>query len=133
VTALYTIGYEGLALDQFIAQLKVENIDRLIDIRAVPASRKRGFSKGPLAAALAEHEIDYVHVKAAGNVFRKESDPLAKYAAALDDEAVAAVADAARGRRAVLLCYEQDPATCHRTIIGPRVAKKLKLGSLRNL
>jgi uncharacterized protein (DUF488 family) len=133
VTALFTIGYEGLALDQFLAQLKAEKIGRLVDIRMVPASRKRGFSKGPLSIALGAEGIEYVHVRSAGNAFRKEADSLAKYAAALDEDAVIEVADAVAGHRAVLLCFEHDPATCHRAIIAPRVARRLKLPSVGNL
>lgn len=126
--ALFTIGYEGRALDEFLATLQAERIDRLVDIRALPLSRRRGFSKTPLAAALAEAGIAYVHVKAAGNPFRHETDDvLAKYAAHLPDEAVDAVVDEVRGHRAVLLCYEHDPATCHRSVIAPRVARRLKL------
>ena len=133
MTALYTVGYEGLALDEFLARLRAERIDRLIDIRALPLSRRRGFSKSPLADALAGADIEYVHLRAAGNPFRKEADALAKYAAGLDDAVVEEVAETVRGYRAALLCYEADPATCHRAIIAPRVAKRLKLRSVGNI
>lgn len=39
---------------------------RVIDTRYTPASRKRGLSKGPLSARLAESDIDYVHLKEVG-------------------------------------------------------------------
>lgn len=133
MTALFTVGYEGLALDEFLAKLRHERIDRLIDIRELPLSRRRGFSKSPLADALAGAEIEYVHLRAAGNPFRKEADALAKYAAALADDVVDEVAAAVRGHSAVLLCYEADPATCHRAIIAPRVAKRLKLRAVGNI
>lgn len=133
MTALYTTGYEGLSLDEFIARLRHERIDRLIDIRHLPLSRRRGFSKTPLADALAAADIEYVHLRSAGNPFRKEEDALAKYAASLDDDVVEEVATTVRGHRAVLLCYEADPATCHRTIIAPRVAKRLKLRAVGNI
>ena len=133
MTALYTVGYEGLALDEFLARLHDARIDRLIDIRELPLSRRRGFSRTPRADALAGAGIEDVHLRSAGNPFRKEDDALAKYAAGLGDEVVGEVADAVRGHRAVLLCYEADPATCHRAIIAPRVAKRLKLRALGNL
>ena len=133
MTALYTVGYEGLALDELLARLRHERIDRLIDIRALPLSRRRGFSKTPLAEALAGADIEYLHLRAAGNPFRKEEDALAKYAASLGDDVVGQVAEVVRGHRAALLCYEADPATCHRAIIAPRVARRLKLRSVGNI
>lgn len=133
MTALYTAGYEGLALDEFLARLRHARIDRLIDIRALPLSRRRGFSKSPLADALAGADIEYVHLRAAGNPFRKEADALAKYAAALGEGVVGEVAGAVRGYRAVLLCYEADPEACHRAIIAPRVAQRLKLRGVGNI
>lgn len=74
-----------------------------------------------------------MHLRSAGNPFRKEHDALAKYAAALGDAVVDEVAEAVRGHRAALLCYEADPATCHRAIIAPRVAKRLKLRAVGNI
>ncbi len=126
-TALFTIGYEGLTLDAFVARLRASRVDRVIDIRAMPLSRKRGFSKTPLAAALSASGIDYVHVREAGNPYRKEDDVLAKYAAHLESvpHAVDEVAGAARGHRAALLCYEADVRTCHRSLVAPRVAAHL--------
>lgn len=137
MTALFTIGYEGRPLDRFIAELEAARIDRLIDVRIRPLSRKRGFSKSTLATALAAHDIEYVHVRAAGNPYRKEPWPtakmLAKYGAQLPPPAVEEVAEAARGHRAVLLCFEADHAVCHRSVIAPRVAKVLKLRAVKNL
>ena len=56
-TALFTIGYEGRALDELIAELQAHRIDRVIDVRELPLSRRRGFSKTPLREALAAHDI----------------------------------------------------------------------------
>ncbi|MBA3542273.1 MAG: DUF488 domain-containing protein [Deltaproteobacteria bacterium] len=132
-SALFTIGYEGLALDQLIAELQAHRIDRVIDIRELPLSRRRGFSKTPLREALAAEGIEYVHLREAGNPYRREKDLierdelLAKYRAHLNSArpVVTHVADAVRDHRAALLCYEHDPAICHRAILAPRVARKL--------
>lgn len=124
---LYTIGYEGRSLDEFLEELVAAEVDRLIDVRQVPLSRKRGFSKSTLAAALATKDIAYVHLKQAGNPFRHEAgDVLAKYAAHLDAGVVAEVAEAAKGHRAALLCYERHPGECHRSILAGRVVKRLR-------
>ena len=137
-TALYTIGYEGRSLDEFLAELRAHRIDRVIDVRELPLSRRRGFSKTPLGEALGEVDIDYVHLRAAGNPYRAEKDSiprdelLAKYRRHLAgaSDAIAAVVDAARGHRAALVCYERLPAECHRSILAQRVRRRLGVRSL---
>ena len=42
---LFTIGYEGRNIEEFISHLKNFNIPRLIDVRKIPLFRKKGFSK----------------------------------------------------------------------------------------
>lgn len=124
---IFTIGYEGATQDELIAALRSGGVERVIDVRAVPLSRKPGFSKSVLAAGLAEAGIDYVHLKALGTpaegreAARKGRwDVLARvYAAQL--ETAEAGADAARlialagDKPSALLCFERDPAHCHRT------------------
>jgi uncharacterized protein (DUF488 family) len=123
---LYTIGYEGRTLDELIAALKSVRVERLIDVREMPLSRRRGFSKTPLAAALAAQDIEYVHLRQAGNPFRKDAgDVLAKYKAALGKRVVDDVVAAAHGRRVSLLCYERNPGECHRSILAKRIARRL--------
>src|SRR3954468_24087254 len=139
-TALFTIGYEGRALDELIAMLASNKIDRVIDIRELPLSRRRGFSKTPLGTALREHGIEYMHMRQAGNPYRRLKDAipreelLEKYEVHIRnaDDVVADVTEAVRGHRAALLCYEADVATCHRSLLAPRVAKQLKT-SVRDL
>ena len=132
-TALFTIGYEGRALDELIAILASNKVDRVIDVRDLPLSRRRGFSKTPLGTALGGAGIEYVHMREAGNPYRKLKDAiprdelLAKYRVHIKGApaTVANVADQARGRRVALLCYEADSAQCHRSLLAPRVAKLL--------
>jgi uncharacterized protein (DUF488 family) len=56
---LYTAGYEGLAIDAFIARLKQARIDKVLDVREYPLSRKKGFSKKAFAECLAAEGIAY--------------------------------------------------------------------------
>src|SRR5687767_2893711 len=58
---LMTIGYEGLSLREFFDLLSRCKVERLIDVRAVPLSRKKGFSKTPLSEQLARRGIEYTH------------------------------------------------------------------------
>jgi len=113
---LFTVGYEGRQLDELLAILQDAAVDTVIDIRQLPLSRRRGFSKTPLAEALRGAGIEYVHVRAAGNPFRHDDDALAKYAKYVTkaDDVVDEVAETARGRRASPLCYEGDVPTCPR-------------------
>lgn len=139
-TALFTIGYEGRALDELIAILAANKIDRVIDIRELPLSRRRGFSKTPLGTALGGAGIEYVHMRQAGNPYRKLKDAiprdelLAKYATHIAGapDAVEQVAETARGHRAALLCYEAQAEQCHRSLLAPRVAQLLRV-TIRDL
>ena len=63
---IFTIGYEGATQGEFLAALEAAGVKRIIDVRAVPNSRRPGFSKTPLRNALAEAGIDYVHLRALG-------------------------------------------------------------------
>jgi hypothetical protein len=63
---IFTIGYEGTTVPEFIAALKGAGVERVIDVRALPLSRRPGFSKSALTAALQESGIEYLHLKALG-------------------------------------------------------------------
>lgn len=126
---IFTIGYEGATQAELIAALWQAGVERVIDVRAVPLSRKPGFSKNVLAAGLRDAGIDYVHLKALGTppegreAARKgRRDELARvYAAQL--ETPEAGADAARmislagEKPSALLCFERDPLQCHRSLL----------------
>src|SRR5436305_12155841 len=63
---LFTIGYEGKTPDEFLAQLAAAGIELLIDVRAVAASRRPGFSKTALSNSVRERGIDYLHLRPLG-------------------------------------------------------------------
>lgn len=64
---LFTIGYTGLQLNEFIDQLEQAGVELLIDVRELPISRKRGFSKTALAENLEQSGIEYRHLKWLGS------------------------------------------------------------------
>ena len=131
---IFTIGYEGATQPEFIAALKQAGVERVIDVRAVPLSRKPGFSKNILANGLREAGIDYVHLKALGTppegreAARKGNHAKleAVYAGQLElPEAIlqaAQMIDLAREKPSALLCFERDPGACHRTLLIAAVA-----------
>ena len=122
-------------MGDFLAALTSAGVKRVIDVRAVPNSRRPGFSKTPLRNALAEEGIDYVHLRALGTpaagreAARKGRHEELKriYADQLElPEAIAEGAqmlDLAIERPSALLCYERDPAGCHRTLLIRALAK----------
>jgi uncharacterized protein (DUF488 family) len=124
---IFTIGYEGATQADLIAALRAAGVARVIDVRAVPMSRKPGFSKNILAAGLGEAGIDYVHLKALGTppagreAARKGNWEVMNRIYAEQLETPEAGADAARmvalaeEKPSALLCFERDPAGCHRT------------------
>lgn len=126
---IYTIGYESATMPDFLAALQTAGVERVIDVRALPLSRRPGFSKTTLAASLAAVGIDYIHLKALGTPkpgrdAAKKGDRAtleAVYAGQL--ELPEAQAQAARmltlaaERPSALLCFERDPSTCHRTLL----------------
>ena len=126
---IFTIGYEGATVAEFLAALQKAGVERVIDIRAVPNSRRPGFSKTPLRNALAEAGIDYVHLRALGTpadgraaARAGRKDELKRiYAGQLElPEAIAETGkmlDLSREKPSALLCYERDPAACHRTLL----------------
>lgn len=131
---LFTIGYEGATMDEFLSALRSAGVERVIDVRALPLSRRPGFSKTPLSSALAEVGIDYVHLRALGTPAagrtaaragrREELEAI--YAGQLElPEAIVAAEEMKRlaaERPSALLCFERDPSCCHRTLLWQSVA-----------
>ena len=132
---IFTIGYEGTTVPEFIAALKTAGVERVIDVRALPLSRRPGFSKSALRAALADAGIEYVHLKALGTPAEgraaaragRHADLERIYAGQLElPEAIAQSAqmlDLAREKPSALLCMERDPKHCHRTLLLDAVAE----------
>ena len=128
-TKIFTIGYEATTMADFLSALKAAGVERVIDVRALPLSRRPGFSKSSLAASLREVKIDYVHLKALGTPKRgrdaaKKGD-VATLTAVYDEQlelpeaqaAAAIMLGLAAEKPSALLCYERDPCHCHRTLL----------------
>lgn len=131
---LLTIGYEGCTIADVLAELKAAGTGLLIDVRAVPQSRKPGFSKRQLAAGLDEQGIGYVHLQALGTPKPGRDAVRAGHPERMEpifrehmrsDRAQAELAQAkmlTRRQRVCLLCFEQDPMTCHRRLVAEMIA-----------
>lgn len=136
MTTVATIGYEGTTIPAFLAELRDARVKLLVDVRAVASSRRPGFSKTRLAAHLEEAGIDYVHLRALGTPADgraaaragRHAEMRRIYRAHLATPAARSemdtLADLARGdRRLCLLCFEADPAHCHRTLVAEALGK----------
>ena len=125
----YTFGYEGLDLDPFIDRLKEAGVRQLVDVREIPLSRKKGFSKNALSAALAMHGIEYVSKTALGcpktirQRYKLDGDwgdyerSFCRYLKTQAD-AVKELALAAKRKTVCLLCFEADYNRCHRSLVA---------------
>lgn len=134
---LFTIGYEQVPSSAVLQELAAAEVELLVDVRAVAASRRAGFSKRQLAAGLDDSGIGYLHLRALGTP--KEGRLAARsgdlktlwriYAKHLKtpeakeemDELVQLVES---GRRVCLLCYERDVNHCHRRRVAEIVQER---------
>ena len=139
---LFTIGYEGATMDEFLSALQGAGVSQVIDVRALPLSRRPGFSKTPLQNALAEVGIDYMHLRALGTPVEgrtaaragRKADLERIYAGQLElPEAMVAAEEMkqlAGDKPSALLCFERDPACCHRTLLWQKVAADAEIVDL---
>jgi uncharacterized protein (DUF488 family) len=137
---LFTIGYEKCRQDAVLGELKRAGVKTLVDIRAVAASRRPGFSKTQLAAALDEQGIAYIHLRKLGtpadgraasrsgdyDTLWRIYDGHLKTPEAVDamDDLINIVQS---GKPVCLLCYERDPTHCHRSRVADIVKKHTKV------
>jgi uncharacterized protein (DUF488 family) len=136
MTELLTIGYEQSRIDDVIAALKQARVALLIDVRAVAASRKPGFSKRQLAACLDEAGMRYLHLQAlgtpkpgrdavrAGHPERMVPIYRAHIAGDRQQAELAQAISLARTDRVCLLCFERDPAHCHRRLVAEMIVQQ---------
>lgn len=133
---LYTAGYEGLTIDAFIARLKQAGIDRVLDVREYPLSRKKDFSKNAFARDLAAQGIAYEHNRSLGcpkpirKQYKEDGDwttyarEFRAYIRTQGTVLNELVCNAAQ-QRICMVCYEADARFCHRSLIA-EAAQELK-------
>lgn len=136
-TALFTIGYEQATPAAFLESLTGAGVGLLVDVRAVAASRRPGFSKSALAASVSERGLGYVHLRALGTpkegrLAARSGDHAALlriYDAHLQTPAARAALDElaglADGRRICLMCFERHVEGCHRLRLAELLCERL--------
>lgn len=130
MTSIISVGYERRTVNELISVLTEHGVEKLIDVRQAPISRKPGFSKSALNSRLAAVDIDYVHIKAAGNPHRKKKANvelcLRLYQGHLDEhpEVLETVGAQFSDTPTAMLCYERSHASCHRSILLNELLQK---------
>ena len=126
---IFTIGYQQATQAAVLAALREAGVELLADVRARPLSRKPGFSKTALAAAVEEVGIEYRHLRHVGTppegreAARKGDYATLRevYAGQLElPEALAHMAELrelALEKRTCLLCYCREADKCHRSLL----------------
>jgi uncharacterized protein (DUF488 family) len=145
VTAtVFTIGYERRSQGELVQDLLEAGVSLLADVRELPLSRRPGFSKTALAAAVDAVGIEYVHLRALGNPKRHRdawkggdaASGIAGYRAHLAGESrphVDALATRVAEGGVCLLCVEHDAASCHRALLAEALGERLAALRIRNL
>jgi len=141
---LFTIGYEGASIEDFVASLALAGVQQVLDVREIAQSRRRGFSKNGLAEALRASGIDYSHSRQLGDpkpgreaARRGDLDQFKRIFAAhlaLPEtrEALSDAAELVQRAPTALLCFERNPQHCHRTLVAEQLAGVCSL-SVRHL
>ncbi|HEY4773075.1 MAG TPA: DUF488 domain-containing protein [Steroidobacteraceae bacterium] len=135
---LNTIGYAGLSIVEFLAALQANRIELVVDVRELPLSHKKGFSKRALQVHLSRKQIRYVHARELGcprairlrfsrryrsaREWQRFEQAFKGYLAGQGAALTALGATVAESRSA-LLCVEADPRFCHRSIVAQAVAR----------
>jgi uncharacterized protein (DUF488 family) len=129
VSTIWTIGYEKLLPPELVAELEAAGVERVIDVRFRPQSRRPGMSKTRLGELLGDHGIAYENRRELGTpadirfLFHKGriDEAAAAFRAHVDEHAAAALdeleAELEHGPRTALFCLEADPSTCHRRVL----------------
>lgn len=130
---IYTMGYEGFTADAFIARLRMAGVSTVIDVRELPLSRKRGFSKTAFAALLAAAGIAYAHMPAMGcprpvrNQYKLDGNWVTytrgfEAYLATQGASVRELGRMTRTTASCLVCFEADFNRCHRSMVGRAAA-----------
>ncbi|OHB44495.1 MAG: hypothetical protein A2Y13_04935 [Planctomycetes bacterium GWC2_45_44] len=136
--AIYTAGYEGLQIDGFMDMLIKNGIVHMLDIRRNPVARRYGFHKKTLDRISQSLEVKYSHIPELGiasedrrhlespedyqKLFKAYEKSLLGSSDKLDE-----LASLMATQPCVLICMENDPAFCHRSILAKVLAKKTGL------
>lgn len=139
---LFTIGYEGISIDEYINKLLDNHIKIVVDVRANAYSGKFGFTKEVFSSILQRVEIEYIHIPELGIESEKRRDAKVgvykqNSMSLFNDESqnclfedykkflptrkkyVQKLLDILEGKKAVAItCFEKNHRDCHRSVLA---------------
>ena len=129
---LFTAGYEGTTIHTFITTLQTNNVDCVLDVRAIAFSRKPGFSKTALSRNLESANIRYIHLPDLGTPkpIREKLKSTGDYNDFFETmdahlaEKEDAIEDAYKfvnENTCCLMCFERLATECHRNIVASKI------------
>ncbi len=132
---VYTIGYEGKSIAEFIEQLKAAGVERVVDVRHITSSRKRDFSKTRFSELLAKKGVEYVGMRDLGTPdevrrFYKGGGDVKEFRRMYEEyletvpDAIARLESAAKEKPTAIMCYENDVTECHRYVLARLLANR---------
>jgi hypothetical protein len=134
-----SVGYERFPENlEFAQHLRKQGVERVIDVRELPISRRRGYAKTALSEALANEGIEYLHMKGLGNpktirdMFKAGRVEAGRtryreYLLASQREQLAELQSLLHEKRTALMCLEHDQAVCHREVIIEALENDIEL------
>jgi uncharacterized protein (DUF488 family) len=136
---IWTIGYERLLPAELVAELRAAGVQRLLDVRYRPQSRRAGMSKTRLGELLGDHGIAYEHRRALGTPpdirwfykHNRSAEGAEQFAvhveatAAGELDALAAELLDDAGPATALMCLEADAAVCHRHTLTEHLRERV--------
>jgi uncharacterized protein (DUF488 family) len=132
---IFTVGYEGLGISDFTEKLIDSGISFLVDVREIPLSRKKGFSKSKLAEYLNDHNIGYMHLRDLGSPkelrrkLKEDGDypsffaEFSKYVRT-KKEAIEQLYSVVSEKKCCIMCFEKEPENCHRSIVADEIKRR---------
>ena len=132
--AVYTAGYEGESIDQFFKKLLRAGMQRVLDVRSNPVSRKYGYAKATMERICEKLDLEYVHLPELGipqphrrslKTFKDYQQLLLQYEEQFLPNASIVRQQAAgliQERPSVLICFEADVRCCHRGCLARSIS-----------
>ena len=135
-TILYTIGYEGISLEQYLNKLILNDVKLLCDVRKNSLSMKYGFSKSQLQKSCENLDIKYLHIPDLGidsdkrqslntqNDYDRLFKEYAKITLVAKKTTVHEVLDILKSnKRIALTCFEAHECQCHRGTLAKAITQ----------
>ncbi len=135
---VFTIGYQGATLAALVEALRAASVSVLIDTRETPMSRRPEFRRRSLETALEQAGIHYVSRPSLGapRELRALASDWERFSLgyrerlALVREELEGLVSIVASERACLLCFEADPAACHRSLLAHEIQRLLDVDTV---